>query len=175
MVVNAEPHSPDEHNPVASFETGITTLKGDWVGICIKFSMYDRSTQLTHWSPRAFGLLMRALNEYGEHLGANAMMLRAHAEPSLVQDLPQRHPYHTLLTEKPELSEDETGRASRATGIDQVAFAARGPTLELRPTFMDGRAASIFLHEYTALSLLGYLQEYLEAADVLTGPAAGTA
>lgn len=167
--------SPNEGNPVSSFEVGLLTRKGVWAGTCIKFAMYDRTTKITHWSLRAFGNLLKALEAYGQHLGTNAFMFRAHSDPALAKSIPPRHPYHTLLTEKPVLTDDEVGSAKLASGIDLVTFVERGPVLELRPQFGDGRTESIFLHEYTALSLLGYLLEYMEAADVLTGPAAGNA
>lgn len=171
----AEQRSPDVDNPVSSFEVGIMTVRGSWVGICIKFSMYDKATKITHWSPHAYRLLIEALDQYHQHLGANAFMFRAKADPSLVASLPARHPYHTLLTEAPLLTQAEIGTASLSSGIDRATFAVRGPTFELRPEFGDGRTESIYMHEYTALSLLGYLQQYTEAAKKLTGPAAGNA
>lgn len=170
-----EQRSPAADNPVSSFEAGIMTAQGAWVGVCIKFALYDHQTKLTHWSRSAFALLMSGLQEYCNHLGANAFMFRAKADPSLVEGLPARHPYHTILSETPKLSEDEIGAAGFRTGINHATFAVRGPTLELRPVFGDGRTESIFLHEYTALSLFGYLQQYIEAAEVLAGPAAGNA
>lgn len=175
MSTQAEKHSPEMDNPVSSFASGIMTLKGSWVGICIKFSMYDRKTKVMHWSPRAYKLLFQALNKYFQQLGKNAFMFRAEADPALVAGLPARHPYHTLLTEAPEITEDEIGTASLSTGLDRVEFADHGPTFELRPKYGDGRTESIFLHEYTALSLLGYLEQSIEAAKLLTGPAAGNA
>ena len=171
----AEQRSPDADNPVSSFEVGIMTLQGTWVGICIKFAMYDHRTKLTHWPPQAYALLMRSLAAYCNHLGSNAFMLRAKADPSLVESLPAMHPYHTLLTEIPNLTEDEIGRAGQATVVERATYTVTGTALELRAVFGDGRTESIILHEYTALSLFGYLQEYLEAADILTGPAAGSA
>lgn len=171
----ADQRSPDVDNPVSSFEVGIMTLQGTWVGICIKFSMYDRATKITHWSPRAYRLLVEALEEYCEHLGADALIFRAKADAALVASLPARHPYHTLLTEVPPLTEAEIGTAGFGSGIDRATFAVRGPTFELRPEFGDGRTESIYMHEYTALSLLGYLQQYTDAAKKLTGPAAGNA
>lgn len=170
-----EQRNPEVDNPVSSFEVGIVTKQGVWVGICIKFSMYDKTTKLTHWSPHAFGLLMTSLTEYCNYLGENAFYFRAESDPSLLDGLMPRHPYHTLLSEVPILSEDEIGTAGLKTGIDQATFAVRGPTFELRPVFGDGRTESIYLHEYTALSLLAYLQEYIKAAKTLSGPAAGTA
>ena len=113
-----------------------------------------------------------------EILGVSGSLLRGNqhkADPSLVASLPARHPYHTLLTETPLLTEAEIGTAGFASGIDRATFAVRGPTFELRPEFGDGRTESIYMHEYTALSLLAYLQEYTEAAKKLTGPAAGNA
>ena len=41
---------------------------------------------------------MRSLAGYCKQLGSNAFMLRAKADPSLVENLAERHPYHTLLT-----------------------------------------------------------------------------
>ena len=78
----AEQRSPDADNPVSSFEVGIMTVRGSWVGICIKFSMYDKATKITHWSPHAYSLLIEALDQYYQHLGANAFMFRAKADPS---------------------------------------------------------------------------------------------
>ena len=99
MTANSERTSQESDNYVTSFETGIMARKGEWVGICIKFAMYDHRTKLTHWPPKAFALLMKSLAGYCNHLGSNAFMLRAKADPSLVENLAERHPYHTLLTE----------------------------------------------------------------------------
>lgn len=173
--VQIEQRDPIVDNPVTSFEVGIVTLRQEWVGICIKFAMYDRSHKVTHWSPEAFHKLMGALDEYHKDLGSRAFMFRAAANPALVADLPPRHPYHTIINEAPKLTADEVGSAKSSTGIDAADFVVRGPTFEIRPTYGDGRAESIFVHEYTALSLLGYLQTYLEAARRLAGPAAGNA
>ncbi|HRL52730.1 MAG TPA: hypothetical protein PK805_00665 [Acidovorax temperans] len=175
MTENSERTSQESDNYVMSFETGIMAREGEWVGICIKFATYDHRTKLTHWPPLAYALLMRSMADYCNHLGSNAFMLRAKADPSLVESLPAMHPYHTLLTEIPNLTEDEIGRAGRATVVERATYTVTGTALELRAVFGDGRTESIFLHEYTALSLFGYLQEYLEAADILTGPAAGSA
>ncbi len=56
-----EQRDPSVDNPVASFGVGIVTMREDWVGICIKFAMYDRTHKLTHWSPEAFHKLIGAL------------------------------------------------------------------------------------------------------------------
>lgn len=173
--MQVEQSSPAADNPVASFEAGIITLKRAWIGVCIKFAMQDRSTLLTHWSPRAFKALVDALQGYFETLGMNAFMIRANNDPTLVAQLPPRHPYNTLLSDRPKLSDDEIGTAGLKTGIAEAEFEAHGSMFELRPLYGDGRHGSIFLHEYTALSLLGYLREYLKVADTLSGPAAGNA
>lgn len=151
------------------------TAKGAWVGICIKFALYDRTSTTTHWSPSAFDALTQGLEHYINHLGSSAFMFRAKVNPALVQDLPERHPYNTLLSEKPTLTEDEIGTPKISTGIIEASCVVRGPTLELRPVYGDGHQHNIFMHEYTAFSLFGYLEEYIAAAKVLSGPAAGTA
>ena len=151
------------------------TKKGTWIGICIKFALYDRTTKTTHWSVRDFDAFMKALEQYINALGSNAFMLRASADPALVKDLAERHPYNTLLSEKPALSDEEVGTPTMSSGILDVAFIARGTTFELRADYGDGRTGHIFLHEYTAFSLFGYLEEYIAAAKTLSGPAAGHA
>ncbi|WP_374365167.1 hypothetical protein [Piscinibacter sp.] len=170
-----EQPAPSADSVVASFEAGIITLKRAWIGVCIKFAMQDRSARITHWSPHAFKALVDALQAYFEQLGMNAFMIRANDDPTLVASLPARHPYHTLLSDRPKLSDDEIGTAGLKTGIGEAEFEAHGNTFELRPLYGDGHRASIWLHEYTALSLLGYLREYLKVADTLSGPAAGNA
>ena len=99
MTENSERTSQESDNYVTSFETGIMAREGEWVGVCIKFAMYDHRTRLTHWPRRSFTLLMWSLAGYCKQLGSNAFMLRAKADPSLVENLAERHPYHTLLTE----------------------------------------------------------------------------
>jgi hypothetical protein len=153
----------------------IITLRGTKIGVCIKFSMYDGSERLTHWTMGAYEHLMLALRTYHDHLGESAFFYRAAKDKSLVEGLSPRHPYHTILSDLPTLSEEEIGSAGLQTGIGDADFVSRGPTFEMRPRYGDGRSKSIFVHEYTALSLYGYLQEYMEAAERLAGPAAGTA
>jgi len=174
-MMQAEQRDPSVDNPVSSFETGIITLRGAWIGVCIKFAMFDKSTRITHWSPKAYHALVAGLTEYCNDLGPQAFMFRAHSDPSLTEGLDPRHPFHTLLSEVPALSDDEIGTAGLKTGINEAEFVSRGPTFEVQPVYGNGRRESIFLHEYTALSLLGYLQEYMKAAKILTGPAAGSA
>ena len=170
-----ELRSPETDNPVSSFESGIIALNGRWIGVCLKLAMYDRSEKLMHWTPTTFRNLMSSLETYANTLGQNAFMLRADAQPELVADLPARHPYHTLLGEAPKISDDEVGRTSRSTSVSDAQFAIRGPTFEVRAVYSDGRKESIFFHEYTALSMYCYLDQYLAAAKVLSGPAAGSA
>jgi hypothetical protein len=171
----AEQRDPKLDNPVSGFEVGIITLRGTKIGVCIKFSMYDGSERLTHWTMGAYEHLMLALRTYHDHLGESAFFYRAAKDKSLVEGLSPRHPYHTILSDLPTLSEEEIGSAGLQTGIGDADFVSRGPTFEMRPRYGDGRSKSIFVHEYTALSLYGYLQEYMEAAERLAGPAAGTA
>lgn len=171
----AQQRDPTIDNPVSSFEVGIITLHGSTIGVCIKFSMFDGSSRITHWTLSAYQHLMLALKSYHDHLGESAFFYRAAKDKSLVDGLSPRHPYHTVLTEQPTLSEDEIGSAGLRTGIGEADFALRGPTLEIRPRYGDGRTESIYVHEYTALSLYGYLQEYMNAAQRLAGPVAGTA
>ncbi|MGY8573500.1 hypothetical protein L0936_19490 [Paracidovorax citrulli] len=174
-MTDTEQRSPDSENPVASFEVGIITVEGKWVGICIKFSMFDHSTRITHWSSPAYRRLIDGLNEYYGLIGAQALMFKAADNPELVKTLPPRHPYHTVVNEKPSLTEQEIGTATIASRIDRTELVARGTTLELRPKWGDGHNESLYLHEYVALSLLVYLDEYMDAARRLTGPAAGNA
>lgn len=173
--MQAEQRNPEDGNPVSSFESGILTLNGLWIGVCLKLAMYDRSEKLMHWPPDSFRDLMKALETYATTLGHEAFMLRAKSNPDLVANLPPRHPYHTLLTEAPMISIDEIGRTSVSSSVASAKFIARGPTFEVRPVYCDGRTECVFFHEYTALSMYCYLDQYLEAAKVLSGPAAGNA
>lgn len=173
--MSIDQRNPNDANPVSSFESGIITLDGVWIGVCLKLVMYDRCEKLMHWPPDAFRDLMTALKTYAETLGHSAFMLRAKTDPNLVVDLPLRHPYHTLLTEAPKISLDEIGRPSAASSVASARFVVRGPTFEVRPVYSDDHTECIFFHEYTALSMLCYLEQYLEAAEILSGPAAGNA
>lgn len=170
-----EQRNPDDGNPVSSFESGIITLNGLWIGVCLKLAMYDHSEKLMHWPPDSFRDLMTALETYATELGHDAFMLRAETNPDLVANLPPRHPYNTLLTEAPKISTDEIGYTSASMTVASARFISRGPTFEVRPVYSDGRTECIFFHEYTALSMYCYLEHYLEAAKELSGPAGGNA
>jgi hypothetical protein len=73
------------------------------------------------------------------------------------------------------LTSDEIGGNSPATIVTASTFAIRGSAFEIRPCFDDKRTESIFFHDYTALSIYGYLEKMLEAARILIGPAGGNA
>lgn len=166
---------PMEGNLVSSYEVGLISYKKNYMGMCIKFAMYDKTTKLMHWTPQAVKALIDALTEYVNFIGFNAFMFRAKADPTLVADLPERHPYHTVLSEKPSLTTDEIATAGRATSVGDYQFAIRGPTFTIRVTYLDKRFEEINLHEYTAFELCGYLQHYLKAADMIRRPAEGNA
>ena len=102
-------------------------------------------------------------------------MFRASQNPKMVEVLPKRHPYYTLLDEKPSINEEEVGGATYKTIVESAEFIARDSTLVIRARYVDGGGEEIFLHEYTALSLYGYLDEYMKALGILTGPAVGNA
>lgn len=160
-------------NPVASFEAGIVTVKGEPVGICVKFRYFDGTGALSHWPTKQLAHLIRGLLEYGESGRHDQFMFKASANPQIVDSLPPRHPYHTLLNERPELSADEVGMSSPKTRVTSCIFVDRGPTFVLRPEYADGSKAEIFMHEYTVFSLWGYLQEYIKAYDMLSAPHVG--
>ena len=170
-----ENRDPSADNPVASFEVGIMTSHGCNVGVCIKFSMFDRSLLVTHWSNRIFKQFVDGLDQYQGTLGDSAFMFRAHRDPSLAEGLDPRHPYHTLRDEAPELTSEEIGSAKLSTDVNVIQCVARGATFEARVGYSNGQTQSIFIHEYTALSLLGYLLDYIKAAEILTGPMGGAA
>ena len=116
---------------------------------------------------------MQALLEYIETGRHGQFMFKAKADPALVKSLPARHPYHTLLDEKPDLSSAEIGNSTKKTIVESCSFADQGPTFVVRPVYADTQTAEIFMHEYTAFSLWGYLNEYIEGFDKLSGPAEG--
>ncbi len=162
--------SPEEDNVVTSFEVGIV-IAGDMpVGMCLKFVRWDRTVKVTHWLPPHYRQLLKALRLYHQTLGANAFMVRAHADSFLVARLPERHPYHSLLRERPTLEDDEAERLCASTQIAKVVISLRGDMMEIRPTFADGHKDRLLMHEYIALSLLSHLDEHAKAGNPLHHP-----
>jgi len=157
-----------EGNPASSFEAGLISANGVPFGMCIKFRMFDGSDVLQHYPMYQFNYLMQELRGYineGRHTG---FMFRAGENPSLVESLDPRHPYHTITTEIPNLSQEEIGAVTKQSVVTEIILADRGPTLVLRTAYEDG-TAEIPLHEYTAFSLYGYLEEFLDVIDKLSG------
>lgn len=116
---------------------------------------------------------MGALLQYIETGRHGQFMYRAKEDPAMVLALPPRHPYHTLLDEKPDLTTFEAGDSSKSTRVASCSFADQGPTFVVRPVFADAQATEIYMHEYTAFSLWGYLVEYIEVFDKMSGPTEG--
>lgn len=165
--------TPSTANPVASFTAGIISVSGAPVGICIKFSYFDQTQGLTHWPLSQFALLCEALGQYVDTGNHDQFMFKTNADPALVHALPPRHPYHTLLNEVPPLTSEEIGSPTANTQVVSCLFSDHGPTFAIELTGRDGSAKKVFMHEYTAFSLYGYLQEYIKAFDELSGPAVG--
>lgn len=149
-------------NPVTSFEAGIIISSGLMVGMCIKWTFYDRSERLTHWSVQELDNLLKAIEYYGENGGHDNFMFKLKENPELENSLPERHPYNTLLSEIPKLSEPETGTSTAATKVKECAYKDRGPTFELSIAFENNSNTSLFLHEYTAFSIFGYLRQMID-------------
>lgn len=159
---------------IVSFEAGITTLRGRWVAMGIKFATADGMAVLTHWRPELFKQLTDALLNFYLAIGFNSLAFRARSDPALEASLGADHPYHLLLSRRPALTEDETGTITKQSGIEALSTQV-SEGLSLSMTTSSGSTLKFSMHEYTAVSLYGYLQEYLEAADRLSRPAAGSA
>lgn len=160
---------------VSSFETGIVVQNGLWLGICVKLAMYDGTEKLMHWMGQEARSLEAGLSEYASTIGYNSLMFRAKNDPSIEAGLPERHPFHTLLSEIPKLSASEIGNVRTATKVISPEFVSRGETLELRANYEDNHSENLYFHEYTAISLFGYVKEMLERGAALSGPAGGSA
>ncbi len=148
-----------EANPVSSFEAGIISVQSQKAGMCIKFRMFDGSDITQHYPLPQFSELLRGLTEYVNSGRHTKFFFRAHEDNSLVANLNPRHPYHTLLTEKPGLTEDEIGGVNKQSMVADVVCIDRGMSFILRCTYVVSGGVDIPMHEYTAFSLLGYLQE----------------
>lgn len=160
---------------IVSFEVGIATLKGRWVAMCIKFALADGATVMTHWRPLVLEQLTTTLLAFAETIGLNSLVFRAKSDPSIASGLPTAHPYHALLSQRPTLTDDETGTVTDSSAVQTMTSESAADFLDLFLTMFDERQQRFTMHEYTALSLYGYVQEYLAAASQLAGPAAGRA
>ena len=163
----------DPTNPISSFEVGVITTQGTPAGLCLKFRHFDGSDTVTHWPLPGCDRLVKALLEYVEHGCHEQFMFRAKADPAFVATLPPRHPYHTLLSEIPAISESELCDLSLATLIKDSNFVDRGSTFVLKLDLANNETKDIYMHEYTAFSLYGYIVEYIKGFERLSGPTVG--
>lgn len=162
-----------EENTVSSFETGIIVSSRSMVGMCIKWSFYDHSEKLTHWNLPELKNLMEEFRYYGENGQHNNFMFKLKENPELEKDLPERHPYYTLLKESPKISEAEIGNLYPETKINKCSYKDRGENLELCLEFCNNATSSIFLHEYTVFSLYGYIYKMIEGFDAMSNHEGG--
>lgn len=163
---------PDD---VASFNATIVTLKGEPVGLCIKFRRFNRVDHLLHLRPEEGGRLMAALSEYFVHGRHKNVLLSLAQDPSAAASLPKSHPYNTLVSMSPELSSDEAGGVSKKTDVIKSTFADRGEFLVYRVCFKSGDQAEFSLHECVAHNLYPFIEKMIEDADKLFGRAGGQA
>lgn len=158
---------------VRSFEVGVLSVRGVYVGACIRFSRFGAPEVTTHWPAAQLSRLMHRLHMYIEEIGSSAFMLRAKHDPSLVEGLAADHPYHTVM-EKPPLTQEEIGASSPATRVSNCSFSAREDGFLLRCKFAASQPIELPMHEYTAFSLWAYIDAVLTGYRTLSGPHVGS-
>lgn len=158
---------PRSYNLVTSFDVRVKLPLVADILFYIKFSHYDLSHTITQWRHVSANALMIALREYAVSRGEQSLMFQVECDPSLIDRLPRRHPFHTLNSERPSLSDEQMGSAQSSELIEEAKFVDRGPTFEMRLTLGSGNSGNVFLHEYTAMSLYGYLRDQISIAEEL--------
>ena len=154
-------------NLVASFDAGIFTVSAQPVGVCIKFKLMYGEETLTHWPLMHFSKLIRIFEEYINHGRHQNFMFTVKQNSQLEEALDKRHPYFTLTDDVPSLNEEEVGSSSTATRVESCEAADKGSVLAIRPVINGGKI-ELLMHEYTAFSLYGYLEEMWEIYGSLT-------
>jgi len=113
----------DEPNLAASFKTAVMSVSGAVVSVCIKYAMYDRTFRLSHWSTKQILTLYRCLEHYSGVRYYGSDLQRISDDPGLSDLLPARHPVHTMVNERPNLTQEDYSEANKDFPVKSFIFA----------------------------------------------------
>ena len=165
----------DEINTAASFKTAVMSVSGAVVSVCIKYAMYDRAFRLSHWSTTQILALYRCLEHYsGVHYYGSDLQ-RISDDPGLSDRLPFRHPIHTMVNERPDLTEDDYSEANREFSVNSFTFADHGETCCISCAFSDHSHRAEVLPAYIAMNLYGSLKAGVDLSGLVNMEAGGSA
>ncbi len=165
----------DEPNTAASFKTAVMSVSGAVVSVCIKYAMYDRTFRLSHWSTKQILALYRCLEHYsGVHYYGSDLQ-RISDDPSLSDLLPARHPVHTMVNERPDLTQEDYSEANKEFSVKSSIFADHGETCRISCVFSDHFHRAEVLPTYIAMNLYGSLKAGIDLSGLVTVEAGGSA
>jgi hypothetical protein len=165
----------DEPNLVASFKTAVMSVSGAMVSVCIKYAMYDRIFRLSHWSTTQILALYKCLEHYsGVHYYGSDLQ-RISDDPSPSDQLPARHPIHTMVNEKPDLTQEDYSEANEKFSVESLIFADQGETSRIQCVFADHGHRTEVLPAYIVMNLYGSLKAGIDLAGLATAESGGSA
>lgn len=170
-VVKAD-HEP---NLVSSFKSAFVGAKGTVIDACINYAMFSGTTRLSHWPQKQLLALYKCVEYYsGVHYYGSDLQ-RVSDDPIYAAGLPKRHPIHTMLGERPELTESDYRSAEKKFSVTSFSVVDRGDALYIQCLFADGSGRIDILPAYIAMNLCGALKACIDMSVLVTEPPAGTA
>src|ERR1700738_2808320 len=165
----------DEPNLAASFKTAVMSVSGAVVSVYIKYAMYDRTFRLSHWSTKQILALYKCLEYYsGVHYYGSDVQ-RISNEPSLSDLLPARHPVHTMVNERPDLTQEDYSEANKDFSVNSFIFAEHGETRRIHSAFGAPFHRTEVLPAYIVMNLYGSLKAGIDLSGLVTVGAGGSA
>ena len=165
----------DEADLAASFKTAVVNVSGAVASVCIKYAMYDRTVRLSHWSTKQILALYKCLEHYSGVHYYGSDLRRISDDPSLSDLLPTRHPVHTMLNERPDLTQEDYSEANKGFSVKSFIFADHGETCHISCAFGDHFHRAEVLPAYIAMNLYGSLKAGIDLSGLVTVEAGGSA
>ncbi|MCJ0762524.1 hypothetical protein [Variovorax terrae] len=160
---------------VSSYRVGFTCTAGVIDGVCVKYTMYDSTYRLAYWLPHWFQVFRQGIERYRDAHDDGSGLRRASEDSRYAQQLPSRHPVHTLNNERPELTQEDYFMARDYFCVASLEVADLGSVFRTECEFVGGTRRVEVLPAYIAMNLCGALKASVDLSGLVAATPGGTA
>jgi hypothetical protein len=172
---NSKVKAADEPNLVSSFKSAFVGAQGAVSSVCIKYAMFAGSTRLSHWPQKQFLALYRCVEHYSGIHYYGSDLQRVSDDPGFAAGLPKRHPIHTMVGERPDLTAPDYLKAQDEFSVASFVVVDSGDVCCVQCTFTDGFKRTDVLPAYIAMNLCGAFKASIDMSGLMTATPAGSA
>ncbi|MFM0229876.1 hypothetical protein [Paraburkholderia sediminicola] len=165
----------DEPDLVSSFKTAFIGTPGAIANLCIKYAMYNGTSRLSHWQAEQFWALYQCIEHYsGVHYYGSDLQ-RVSDNPEFAARLPNRHPVRTMISERPDLTEQDYMTAQERFSVASLVVVDQRDACRVQCALTNGIRRTEVLPAYIAMNLYGSLKASFDLSALIASKPGGSA